>query len=168
MTPGRCPGPKATEIRTAPPEAARSLSVTDVVVYFRVTRLAQGHEVVSCVSTTLRNRFYMMHLLNRGESAFLEALLTQRMLRSIAVTDAFPRSAVLFVDVGVTLVSVVLLSRLFPMCFTILTVCKVGTAGITARSLGFAWHLFTSVQGKKSPRGTCVSREGLWIMFDFR
>ena len=78
----------------------------------------------------MRNRFYMMHLLDRGESAFLETLLTQRMLRSIAVTDAFPRSAVGFIDVRVALVSVIFLPCLFAVPLAVLSVCEVRATGV--------------------------------------
>ena len=74
----------------------------------------------------------------------LLALLTERMLTDVSVTDAFPGTAVLLVDVRVTLVLVVLSAGYGSVVGTILPICKVGTAGIRTWSFGFCWHGFTS------------------------
>ena len=49
----------------------------------------------------------MMHLFDRGKPTFFETQLAQRMLRSVAVTDTLPCSAVGFVYVRITLVFIV-------------------------------------------------------------
>ena len=74
----------------------------------------------------------------------LLALLAERMLTDVTVTDAFPGTAVLLVDVWVTLVLVVLSAGYGSMVGTVLSIRKIGTAGIRTRSFGFCWHRFTS------------------------
>ena len=74
----------------------------------------------------------------------LLALLAERMLTDMSVTDAFPGTAVLLVDVRVTLVLVVLSAGYGSVVGTILPICKIGTAGIRTWSFGFCWHGFTS------------------------
>lgn len=78
----------------------------------------------------LGDRQDMMHLLDGCDSAFLETLLTERMLCGIPVADALPSSAVLLIHVRRALESVVLLPHGFPVRFTVFAVRKVGTAGI--------------------------------------
>lgn len=80
--------------------------------------LAEAHEVVSCVRAAFGNRQNVVNFLYRSQSTFLEAHLAERMLCRIAVTDAFPRSAVLAVDIGATLVFVVLAAFLHTVLFT--------------------------------------------------
>ena len=86
----------------------------------------------------------MMHFLCRNKFALLPALLAERMLTDVSVTDAFPGTAVLLVDVRVTLVLVVLSAGYGSMVGTVLSIRKIGTAGIRTWSFGFCWHGFTS------------------------
>ena len=72
------------------------------------------------------------------------AFLTERMLTDVSVTDAFPGTAVLLVDVRVTLVLVVLSAGYGSVVGTVLSIRKIGTAGIRTWSFGFWWHGFTS------------------------
>ena len=123
MTPGRCPTEKV-------PEIFIPLPVAEVVVDLGVAGLTETHEVVSCVSATLGNRQDVVNFLYRGQPTFLEAHLTEGMLRRIAVADAFPRSAVLFIDVCATLVFVVLSTFLHTVLFTKLSFTKIGAAGV--------------------------------------
>lgn len=93
-----------------------------------------------------------MYLFNRSDPSFLQTLFAQRMLRSIAVTNPFPRPPVHFVDVGGTLIPVVsALHQLF-VFLTILAIRQSGTAGIGAAALWFSWHFATSFGHKESPR----------------
>ena len=94
-----------------------------------------------------------MDFLNRGEPTFLETHLTEGMLCRIAVTDAFPRSAVLAVDIGAALVFVVLAAFLHTVLFTKLSFTEVGAAGMRAGSEWSLGHLLTSFGHKKSPTG---------------
>ena len=78
------------------------------MVYLRMTGLAQAHEVISYVCAALGNGQDMVYFLYRSQPTFLETPLTKRMLCGVAVTDAFPRSTVLAIDVRVALILVVL------------------------------------------------------------
>ena len=84
----------------------------------------------------------MVYFLCRNKSAFLLALLAERMLTDVSVTDAFPGTAVLLVDVRVTLVLVVLSAGISSVVSTVLLVREPWTSRIRTRSLGFAGHFF--------------------------
>jgi hypothetical protein len=146
VTPGRCPTEKV-------PEIFIPLPVAEVVVDLGVAGLAEAHEVVSCVSAAFGNGQDVVNFLYRGQPTFLEAHLTEGMLRRIAVTDAFPRSAVLAVDIGAALVFVVLAAFLHTVLFTKLSFTEVGAAGMRAGSEWSLGHLLTSFGHKKSPTG---------------
>ena len=98
-------------------------------------------------------RFDMVYLFHRHKLSVLETLLTQRMLLCIGVTDAFPCSAVLAVDVGAALVFVVLAAFLHTVLFTKLSFTEVGAAGVRAGAEWSLGHSFTSFGHKKSPTG---------------
>ena len=98
----------------------------------------------------------MMDFLNRGEPTFLETHLTEGVLRRIAVTDAFPCSAVLLIDIRGAFVSVVAVAFRFCMLLTVLSTLdgKPRTTGVTARSAWFPRHGVTSVCGRV--HGACI------------
>lgn len=97
-------------------------------MYFRMAGLTQTHEVVPCVSAAFGNGQDVVNLLYRSQPTFPETLLTEGMFRRIAVTDAFPRSAVLAVDIGAALVFIVFSAFLRAVLFTKLSFTEVGTA----------------------------------------
>ena len=114
----------------------------------------QAHQILSCVSATLGNGLFMMNFFCRNKPAVLLTHLAERMLTDVSVTDSFPGTAVLLVDVRGTLVLVVLFPCYGCVFLTVLPISKVGTAGVRARAFGSAWHWFTSISGhKKSPTG---------------
>lgn len=115
--------------------------------------LAEAHEVVSCVSAAFRNGQNVVNFLYRDQPTFLEAHLTERMLCRIAVTDAFPRSAVLAVHIGAALILVVLAAFLHTVLFAKLSFTEVGTSWMRAGSEWSLGHSFTSFGHGKSPRG---------------
>ena len=82
----------------------------------------------------------MVNLLGRCCFSLFEALLTQRMCLHIAVTNFFPRSAVLLVDINRSCESVVLLCNQPLMFLTIPPVCKFWTDWICTTLLWFMWH----------------------------
>lgn len=122
MTPGRCPTEKV-------PEILLPLPVAKVVVYFRMAGLTKTHEVVPCVSAAFGNGQDVVNFLYRSQPTFPETHHTEGMLCRIAVTDAFPRSAVLAVDIGAALVFVVLAAFLHTVLFTKLSFTEVGQPG---------------------------------------
>ena len=75
----------------------------------------------------------MVNFLYRSQPTFLKTHLTEWMLCRIAVTNAFPRSAVLAVDIGAALVFVVLAAFLRTVLFTKLCFTEVGAAGMRTR-----------------------------------
>ena len=123
------------------------------MVYLRVAGLAKAHQVVPCVSAAFGNRQDMVNFLYRGQPAFLEAHLTEGMLRRISVPDAFPRSAVLAVDVGTSLIFIIFAALLYTVLLTELSITEIGTAGMGAGPEWSFWHLLTSFGHKKSPTG---------------
>ena len=129
-------------------------SVSNFVVDFGVAGLTETHEVVPCVSAAFGNRQNVVNLLHRSQTTFLEAHLTEGMLRRIAVTDAFPRSAVLAVDIEAALVFVVLAAFLHTVLFTKLSFTEVGTSGVGAGSEWSLGHRFTSLGHEKNPTGS--------------
>ena len=130
-----------------------------------VAGLTQTHEIVPCVSAALGNRQDVVNFLYRSQPTFLETHLTEGMLRRIAVTDAFPRSAVLAVDIGAALVFVVLAAFLHTVLFTKLSFTEVRAAGIRAGSKWSLGHSFTSFGHKKSPTGFDSHEARLILLF---
>ncbi len=118
-----------------------------------VAGLTQTHEVVLCVSAAFGNGQYVVNLLYRSQPSFLKAHLTEGMLRCVAVTDAFPSSAVLAVDIDAALVFVVLAAFFHTVLFTKLSFTKVGAAGMRAGAEWSLGHSFTSFGHKDSPTG---------------
>ena len=111
----------------------------------RVAGLTQAHEILSCVCAALGNGQDVVNFLYRSQPTFLKTHLTEGMLCCIAVTNAFPRSAVLAVDVGAALVFVVPAALLHTVLFAELPFTEVGAAGMRTRAQWFSWHLFTSL-----------------------
>ena len=133
--PGRCPLIQVPEILTAP----RS-PVSKVMMQLCVTGLAEGHQIVIPMRSTLREGDNVMDFLHRSQPSFLQTHLTQRVRRSVAVTDSFPNPAVLLVAVSRTPVPVVLIPLGFPVFLTVRPVRKAAAAWVTARALWFSWH----------------------------
>lgn len=97
------------------------------MVNLRVAGLTQAHKVISCMSSAFGDRQDVMHLLHRSQPTFLEARLTERMLRSVAVTNALPCSAVLAVDIQAALEHIILAAFLRAVLLTVLSVTEVWT-----------------------------------------
>ena len=133
-------------------QKAEGLSVTNVVMNFRVAGLAQAHEVVPCVGAAFGNGQDVVNFLYRSQPAFPQTHLTERMLRRVSVPDALPRSAVLAVDVGASLVFVIFAALLYTVLLTELSFTEVGTARVRAGSERSSGHLLTSFGHKKRHR----------------
>ena len=83
---------------------------------------AETHEVISCVCATLGDGNFMMHFYGRDYLAVLLALFTQWVLADVSVTDSFPGTAVLLVDVRGAFILVVLFAGNSGMLLTVLTI----------------------------------------------
>ena len=146
----REPGPlscgKVVEI--SPP-----LPVTDFVVLLVVAGSAEAHQIILCMNTTFGHGNDVVYFLCGNKSASLLALLTERMLADVAVSNTLPRTAIFLVDVGSTFVLVVLLSCCGFVLLTVLTIRQVGATGIGAGALGFAGHFIHLLWHNKSLTG---------------
>ena len=129
-------------------------SVSNFMMDLRVAGLTEAHEVVPCVSAAFGNGQNVVNFLYRSQPAFPETHLTEGMLRCVSVTDAFPRSAVLAVDIEAALVFVVLAALLHTVLFTKLSFTEVRAAGMRAGSEWSLGHLLTSFGHEKSPTGS--------------
>ena len=69
-------------------------------MYFRMTRLAQRHQVVEIITAAARYGNDMVYLLNRIEPTLFQTNLAQWVSRCIPLSYLTPCSAVLFVAVG--------------------------------------------------------------------
>ena len=149
----RSPEPKATEIATAPPPVQccqkgcaifvyfhAASSVTKFVMNLVVTRAAEAHEIAPRMGTALRYWYDMMHLIHGSEDALLEALLAEWMRLHIAVTDAFPRSAVLLFAVRITAVLFVLSRHQLCMLLAVSAVRQLSASRIRTGVFWFPWH----------------------------
>ena len=92
--------------------------------------LTKRHEIALTMVAAFGDRYDVMHLLNRGHTSFLKAPLTKRVLRYIAVSNAFPRSSVSPVDGWASPVLVVLAALSFLMHRAVLLVRQVGATGV--------------------------------------
>ena len=129
----------------------------------RMAGLTEGHQITSVMRPALTDRKDVVNLLHRSESAFLKTHLAQRVCRSIAVTDAFPCSAVFTVYIRGAFIFVILPALLFTVFLAKLSIGEIGAARIGTRTLWLAWHLFTSLGIRKASEGN--SLEGSFIIF---
>ena len=123
------------------------------MVYLGVTGLAQAHEVVHRVRSTLRDRQDVVNLLYWGKPSCLKTHLAERMSRRVPVTDTSPRMAVLLVYVRGTLVLVILTAFFYAVLVAVLSITEVRTTGMGTWSLGLARHAASPLHDK-SHRGT--------------
>ena len=103
---------------------------------------AQRHEILSGMSAALRDWNLVMDLSRRNNFSILFALLTKRVQRDVAVSNPFPGTAILLVDVWGSFVFVVLASGHGSMIFAVLSVRQLGASRIRTRSLGSTWHVY--------------------------
>lgn len=116
-----------------------------------VTGFAQRNEVLLTVRTAFGQRSLVMDLFSRNQLTVLLTQLTQRMNRSVPVTDAFPRSAVSSSDSGITVVFFVAFCFFLGVFLAEPTIGQLGTAGMRTGTLGFRGHWF-SFKNDKSHR----------------
>ena len=117
-----------------------------------MTGLAKGHKVLPCVRPALRERYLVMHFLNRYVLPGKQTQLAERMRLYIAVTYLLPGPSVSFLMSWVPLVSVIPLVLEPLVLWAILLFGKVGTARISTGFLWFSWHVSPPSFGQqKSP-----------------
>lgn len=103
--------------------------------------LAQRHKVCLVMGTAFCQWQPVVYLLHRPQQSFLPALLTERVLCGVAVTDTLPRPPIPTAYSRVTVVLLVAAVLLLPMLLTEPSLCQLWTAGEGTRSLRFPWHL---------------------------
>lgn len=107
-----------------------------------------------------------MDFLHGSQPSFLQTQLTQRMRRSIAVTDSFPSPAVLLVAVSGASVLVVPFPGSSFMFLAVLPVREVWTAGVGAGAFLVSLARCTSLSGQKeSPAGLLPQGSFLVLFF---
>ena len=114
-----------------------------------MTSLTKGNEVLPCVGPALRERYLVVHFLNRHVLPGKQTQLTERMRLYIAVTYLLPGPSVSFLMGWVPLVSVVPLVLEPFMLRAILLLGKVGTARICTGFLWVSWHFLLLPSGNK-------------------
>ena len=95
-----------------------------------VTGFTQSDEVIFIMRTAFGQRNLVVYLFGRDQLSVLLTQLTQRMSRSVPVTDAFPRSAVPSADSGITVVFFVTFCFFLGVFFTEPTVGQLWSAGM--------------------------------------
>ena len=144
MTPRRCPLEKAFEIYIPPPGSSLRVSVAKLQMNNVMARAAKGHEIVRRTLAALRDGDNVMHLIHRGQSAFLLAAFTKWVLLDVPVAYTFPRTTIGSVEVRAAGVFVVGFICFLLMLGAVQTVCQLWAAGICARALWLVWHSYSS------------------------
>lgn len=76
------------------------LPVAEVVMYLRVARLTQRHQIAEIITAAARHGNDMVYLLNRSEPTLFQTHLAQWVSRNVPPAYLPPRSAVLLVAVS--------------------------------------------------------------------
>lgn len=100
----------------------------------------------------------MMNFLYRTQNPMLQALLTQRMLKYIAVTNTFPSPAVSTAYSRVPVVLLVAAVLYFLVFLAEPSFRQPGASGVRTGTLWFPWHPATSFGQKESPAGLLPRR----------
>ena len=108
--------------RVASSFLGRRVPVTLFDVQLGVTAVAQSHEVGRVIATSADNSYDVMTLRRRCHPAFTVALLAERVFLHVPVSNHAPVTAVLPMDVGITLVAVVQPPLLDSVFITVLAV----------------------------------------------
>ena len=95
-----------------------------------MARTAKRHEVAALMCATPTDGDDVMNLIHQSDAAFPVAHLTERMLRSIPISDPFPGTAVLPVHIGRPCIFVVLVVYCFSVLFAVLPVCEPGASRV--------------------------------------
>jgi hypothetical protein len=139
----------------------------------RMALFAKGHQITAVVRPSLRERELVVNLLGWRVRTFRKADLTQRMLRSIGIPDAFPSPSVSTLGGRVAVVPFVTLGLQLLVFWAEPFVRQVGAAGVGTgpfRSLGHVTS--TSVrkiyisynEGQKSAKFTSPIMKEVYFM----
>ena len=120
------------------------LSVAEVMVYFRMTRLTKRHQVAEIVTAAARHGNDVVHLFDRSELTLFQTHLAQRVSRNVPPAYLPPRSAVLLVAVGRADELVIAAVHLLCVFLAVLPVTSVRAARVGTRSLRSSGHVVIS------------------------
>lgn len=120
--------------------------------------LAETAQVSTVVCSTCTQLNLMVNNLSRGKSTVSQALLTQRVVFNVPVTDALPGFIVSFIYLRVSLILIVVpVHLLFVFSTVLLTTLRIlAAAGVRTRTSRFVWHR-SSPWYKKSLHGISLS-----------
>lgn len=144
---GRC---KADVHRTSCAPIVPSLRV-----YGRVTRLAQRDQVTTIVRATFTQRQFVVDYFSRHENSTLKTHLTERMLRSLFVTDPLPCTTVSLLRRFISAILLVITITQLLMLFTEPLVCQLRASRIRAWMLRVPWHHSTFFPTEKAATVFC-------------
>lgn len=132
-------GEKLSSVTSLPLPSGAVMAGIFIAILYVIAAGAVGIEVLirlsfRCVPPCERGD-NVMDFLHRSQPTFLQAQLTQRMRRSIAVADSFPSPAILLIAVSRPLIPVVLNPHSLPVFLTVRFIGEPATARVTARAL---------------------------------
>lgn len=116
-------------------------AISTFSVNSRMARSTQRDQIASLMRSSFSQRLNMMNLLHRNQLSFLVALLTEWMLRSIAVTNPLPCSAVTLLRVRVSAVAFILLVDEFFVFLTVTPIGQLFAPRVTTGMLGLSRQL---------------------------
>jgi len=94
-----------------------------------------------------------MNFCGGNEQVYLKAVLTERVLGEIKLTNLTPMSAEAFSRFGITVIHVIFTIRLGSVNLTITASGNVRAAGVRALPRGFVWQIKTSFGADARSRG---------------
>jgi hypothetical protein len=104
--------------------------------------LAQGFQVLTVMSSALRQWKHVMNLLGWCINTLRKALFTKRMSSGIAVTDSLPGATVATLGGGISIIMFVAPGFLLGVLLTEAAVREIRTAWIRTGTLRFSRHQF--------------------------
>jgi len=125
-----------------------------------VARTTKAHQVRLVIRSSLGERNDVVDFLHGDVASGLQALLAERMLVDIPVTDSFPRPAVAFAGRVTALELLIVLFHHLGVLLAVDTVGQVRAAGKAARSFWFPWHKPRLLSGKEKALQVFPARLG--------
>ena len=110
------------------------------MVQLQMAGPAERHQVLFVVPPALRDWEDVVHFPHQRYAAFRQALLAERVLSGVVVSDPFPGAAVFLVDVRRALKAVVLPIHYYFVLFAVPFFCEPRASGVTAGALWFSGH----------------------------
>ena len=110
------------------------------MVQLQMAGPAERHQVLFVVPSALGDWEDVVHFLHQRYAAFRQALLAERVLSGVVVSDPFPGAAVFLVYIRRALKAVVLPIHYSFVLFTVPFFCESRASGVAAGALWFPRH----------------------------